>query len=197
MTCFNSRCALKGLLVLLVSGLCASQVYAAANPNPVVVIQTSMGDITVELFKDKAPKTVENFLGYVKDGYYSGTVFHRVIAGFMIQGGGLTASLERKKTKAPIPNEAANGLKNDRGTLAMARTAQVDSATSQFFINTENNNSLNHTGDSPNQFGYAVFGKVTAGMKVVDAIEGVATATKGVYQNVPVKPVLIKAVILK
>ena len=197
MTCFNSRCAMTGLLVLLVAGLCASQAHAAANPNPVAVIQTSMGDITVELFKDKAPKTVENFLGYVKDGYYSGTVFHRVIAGFMIQGGGLTASLERKKTKAPIPNEAANGLKNDRGTLAMARTAQIDSATSQFFINTENNNSLNHTGDAPNQFGYAVFGKVTAGMKVVDAIEGVATATKGVYQNVPVKPVLIKAVILK
>jgi len=197
MTCFNSRCAMTGLLVLLVAGLCASQAHAAANPNPVAVIQTSMGDITVELFKDKAPKTVENFLGYVKDGYYSGTVFHRVIAGFMIQGGGLTAGLERKKTKAPIPNEAVHGLKNDRGTLAMARTAQIDSATSQFFINTENNNSLNHTGDAPNQFGYAVFGKVTAGMKVVDAIEGVATATKGVYQNVPVKPVLIKAVILK
>ena len=188
---------MTGLLVLLVAGLCASQAHAAANPNPVAVIQTSMGDITVELFKDKAPKTVENFLGYVKDGYYSGTVFHRVIAGFMIQGGGLTAGLERKKTKAPIPNEAVHGLKNDRGTLAMARTAQIDSATSQFFINTENNNSLNHTGDAPNQFGYAVFGKVTAGMKVVDAIEGVATATKGVYQNVPVKPVLIKAVILK
>ena len=196
---FNRICAINALmaLVLLAAGPCAADAQAAAGPNPVVVIQTSMGDITVELFKDKAPKTVENFLGYVKDGFYSGTVFHRVIAGFMIQGGGFTPGMERKTTKASIPNEATNGLKNDRGTLAMARTQVVDSATSQFFINTANNDSLNHTGQAPAQFGYAVFGKVTAGMKVVDAIEGVATTTKSVYQNVPVKPVLIKAVILK
>jgi cyclophilin family peptidyl-prolyl cis-trans isomerase len=120
-----------------------------------------------------------------------------VIKGFMIQGGGLTAGLARKQTKAPIPNEAGNGLKNERGTVAMARTGEINSATSQFFINTANNSPLNHRGESPDQFGYAVFGKVLEGMDVVDKIESSATATQGAYQNVPVKPVIIKLVELK
>ncbi len=184
-------------ILLALSALCTAVPFAAESSNPVVVIETTMGSISVELFRDKAPKSVENFLAYVKDGYYRGTVFHRVIKGFMIQGGGLTASLARKQTKPPIPNEAGNGLKNERGTLAMARTSDINSATSQFFINTVNNASLNHRGESPDQFGYAVFGKVIDGMDVVDKIEAVATTTKGSYQNVPVTPVAIKAVVLK
>ena len=184
-------------ILLSLSALPAAVPVAAQSSNPVVVIETTMGSISVELFRDKAPKSVENFLAYVKDGYYRGTVFHRVIKGFMIQGGGLTASLTRKQTKPPIPNEAGNGLKNERGTLAMARTSDINSATSQFFINTVNNASLNHRGESPDQFGYAVFGKVIDGMDVVDKIEAVATTTKGSYQNVPVTPVAIKAVVLK
>ena len=184
-------------ILLSLSALCTAVPVAAQSSNPVVVIETTMGSISVELFRDKAPKSVENFLAYVKDGYYRGTVFHRVIKGFMIQGGGLTASLARKQTKPPIPNEAGNGLKNERGTLAMARTSDINSATSQFFINTVNNASLNHRGESPDQFGYAVFGKVIDGMDVVDKIEAVATTTKGSYQNVPVTPVAIKAVVLK
>ena len=184
-------------ILLSLSALPAAVPVAAQSSNPVVVIETTMGSVSVELFRDKAPKSVENFLAYVKDGYYRGTVFHRVIKGFMIQGGGLTASLARKQTKPPIPNEAGNGLKNERGTLAMARTSDINSATSQFFINTVNNASLNHRGESPDQFGYAVFGKVIDGMDVVDKIEAVATTTKGSYQNVPVTPVAIKAVVLK
>jgi cyclophilin family peptidyl-prolyl cis-trans isomerase len=184
-------------ILLSLSALPAAVPVAAQSSNPVVVIETTMGSVSVELFRDKAPKSVENFLAYVKDGYYRGTVFHRVIKGFMIQGGGLTASLARKQTKPPIPNEAGNGLKNERGTLAMARTSDINSATSQFFINTVNNASLNHRGESPDQFGYAVFGKVIDGVDVVDKIEAVATTTKGSYQNVPVTPVAIKAVVLK
>lgn len=187
--------AVLGLFAAVLAGAALS--VGAESANPVVVIQTSMGAITVELYKDKAPKTVENFLAYVKDGYYRGTIFHRVIKGFMIQGGGLTASLARKPTRPPIPNEAANGLKNERGTIAMARTSEIDSATSQFFINTVNNASLNHSGTSPDRFGYAVFGKVIDGMDVVDKIENVKTTTKGAYQNVPVTPVIIKTVTLK
>lgn len=185
-------------MILSATALCAGTGnLAAESSDPVVVIQTNMGGITVELFKNKAPKTVENFLAYVKAGYYRGTVFHRVIKSFMIQGGGLTASLVRKQPGAAIPNEATNGLKNERGTIAMARTDAVNSATSQFFINTANNESLNHRGESPDQFGYAVFGKVIAGMDVVDKIEGVATETKGASKNVPVQPVVIKTVLLK
>ncbi len=188
---------LTGGMLFSLAALCGAAPITAEPSNPVVVIQTTMGNITVELFRDKAPKSVENFLAYVKDGYYRGTVFHRVIKGFMIQGGGLTASLARKQTKPPIPNEAGNGLKNERGTLAMARTSDINSATSQFFINTVNNASLNHRGESPDQFGYAVLGKVIDGMDVVDKIEAVATTTKGSYQNVPVTPVAIKAVVPK
>jgi cyclophilin family peptidyl-prolyl cis-trans isomerase len=191
-------------LLLMTAGagliLFAAVLCMAANPqssNPVVVIQTSAGDITVELFRDKAPKTVESFLSYVQSGFYKGTIFHRVIKGFMIQGGGLTATMDRKQTKAPIQNEAGNGLKNERGTIAMARTSEVNSATSQFFINTANNVSLNHTGENPEKFGYAVFGKVIDGLNVVDKIEQTPTATKGAYNDVPVQPIAITGVLLK
>jgi cyclophilin family peptidyl-prolyl cis-trans isomerase len=169
----------------------------AQTSNPVVIIQTSMGDITAELFKDKAPKTVNNFLAYQKAGHYRGTIFHRVIRNFMIQGGGFTAAMVRKQTRAPIQNEAANGLKNERGAIAMARTADVNSATAQFFINTKNNPSLDHTGEDPDHFGYAVFGKVIDGMDVVDKIEQVPTTIKGTDKNVPVQPVVIKNIIVK
>jgi cyclophilin family peptidyl-prolyl cis-trans isomerase len=165
--------------------------------NPSVIIETSLGNITVELSQDKAPKTVANFLEYVKAGYFKGTVFHRVIKGFMIQGGGLSADMKNKPTQSPIDNEATNGLKNARGTIAMARTAEIHSATSQFFINTVDNSSLDHRSKSPDKFGYCVFGKVTSGMDIVDKIEGVQTETKGMYQNVPTKPVVITDVQLK
>ncbi|HEY7473912.1 MAG TPA: peptidylprolyl isomerase [Vicinamibacterales bacterium] len=186
---------LSGVLMMAMAAGTGGQTAAG---NPVVVIETTMGDITVELDKAKAPVSVENFLSYVKDGYYPGTTFHRVIKGFMIQGGGLTADMQRKPgTKAPIQNEANNGLKNTRGTLAMARTGEVRSATSQFFINTADNAALDHKGMSPPEYGYAVFGKVIAGMDVVDKIEGVATASKGGHQNVPVDVVTIKNVRVK
>ncbi len=162
--------------------------------NPVVVMETSMGDITIELYKDKAPKSVENFLSYVKEDFYTGTIFHRVIKNFMIQGGGFTTAMVKKPVKPPIVNEATNGLHNNRGTIAMARTMDPNSATSQFFINTKDNAGL----DRPQEKnGYAVFGKVISGMGVVDQIENVSTTTKGSYQNVPVMPVVIKKVTLK
>jgi peptidyl-prolyl cis-trans isomerase A (cyclophilin A) len=192
----------KSMLILAGAGLLllTAALYAAQTPqnsNPVVVIQTSAGDISVELNRDKAPKTVESFLSYVQSGFYKGTIFHRVIKGFMIQGGGFTATMERKQTKPPIQNEAGNGLKNERGTIAMARTSDVNSATSQFFINTVNNSRLNHTGEAPEQFGYAVFGKVIEGMDVVDKIEQAPTATKGGYNDVPVQPITITGMRLK
>ena len=157
----------------------------AAAQNPVVVIETSLGNITAELDRRAAPVSVANFLAYAESGFYSGTVFHRVIRGFMIQGGGLTADLERKETRAPIRNEATNGLSNDRGTLAMARTNVVDSATAQFFINTVNNTGLNNRGTDPGSYGYAVFGRVIDGMDVVDRIEGVSTGRRGPFNDVP------------
>lgn len=160
--------------------------------NPVVVIETTKGNITVELYKDKAPKTVENFLEYVNAGYYNATIFHRVIKGFMIQGGGFTEDMvEKSGLRAPIVNESSNGLKNDIGTIAMARTNEMDSATSQFFINTRNN------GGADSGFAYAVFGKVKKGMSVVYKIENVETGNKGFYEDVPTKPVIIKSVYLK
>ena len=161
---------------------------------PVVVIDTSMGKITLELEPAKAPITVQNFLTYVRAGFYDGTIFHRVIPGFMIQGGGFTSDLQEKPTRAPIKNEAANGLANKRGTIAMARTQEVDSATSQFFINVVDNAMLDHTSDAPQEFGYAVFGTVTQGMDVVDKIVAVPTATQGPNENVPVTPVVIKSI---
>ena len=157
-------------------------------------IETSMGTITVELDDAKAPVTVMNFIEYVKSGHYDGTIFHRVIDGFMIQGGGFTKDMNQKETRAPIKNEAANGLKNARGTLAMARTMVVDSATSQFFINLVDNEFLDYRGPDPRMFGYAVFGKVTDGMEVVDRIAKVKTGFAGPHQNVPEEPVIIRKV---
>jgi peptidyl-prolyl cis-trans isomerase A (cyclophilin A) len=162
-----------------------------AKKNPVVLLDTTLGAIQIELNQEKAPVSVKNFLEYVEAGHYNGLVFHRVIPGFMIQGGGMTATLDEKATRAPIKNEAGNGLKNDRGTIAMARTSVVDSATSQFFINVADNAFLNHKDDTSQGFGYAVFGKVVKGMDVVDKIVAVQTTTKGSYQNVPQKPVVI------
>ena len=166
----------------------------AQTAAPRVKLATSAGDIVVELDAAKAPKSVENFLQYVKDKHYDGTVFHRVIDGFMIQGGGFTADMQQKPTRAPIPLEASNGLKNDRYTIAMARTGNPNSATSQFFINVKNNDSLN--APNPDGYGYAVFGKVVAGTDVVDKIRTVSTGNKGGMQNVPLEAVTIKSATL-
>src|SRR4030042_424663 len=156
-----------------------------------VKLETTMGDIVIELDDKAAPVTVKNFLAYVDEGFYDGTIFHRVIPNFMIQGGGFTPDMEQKKTHPPIVNEASNGLKNNRGTIAMARLPQPDSATSQFFINLKDNDFLNYAGqDKP---GYAVFGKVVEGMETVDKIAAVKTATKGRHADVPVEPVVIKS----
>ena len=157
-------------------------------------METSMGTISLELDDNLAPATVENFVKYAADGFYDGTIFHRVIDGFMIQGGGFTKAMDQKPTKAPIKNEAANGLLNKRGTIAMARTMVVDSATSQFFINLVDNDFLNFRAPTPQFFGYAVFGKVTDGMDVVDKIAKVKTGNSGMHQNVPEEPVVIKKV---
>lgn len=162
--------------------------------NPQVLMETSMGNVKIELFKDKAPISVRNFLSYVKDNYYDGLIFHRVIKDFMVQGGGLDENMNQKKTKFAIKNEATNGLKNVRGTLAMARTAVVDSATSQFFINVVDNAFLDHSGKTPERFGYAVFGQVVEGMDVVDAIRAVKTGGKAGHSDVPVEPVVIKSI---
>lgn len=177
--------------LLLAGATLALSLPLAANAADTqkVKLSTSAGDIVLELYPDKAPKSVENFLQYVRDKHYDGTVFHRVMDGFMIQGGGFTADLQQKPTRAPIPLEATNGLKNDRGTIAMARTANPNSATAQFFINVANNASLN--APSPDGHGYAVFGKVVTGMDVVDKIKNVAVGNQGPYQNVPTTPVTI------
>jgi cyclophilin family peptidyl-prolyl cis-trans isomerase len=159
--------------------------------HPRVRLETTKGDFVLELDAEKAPISAANFLAYVQDGHFDGTVFHRVIKGFMIQGGGMDAELRPKKTKAPIQNEAHNGLKNLAGTIAMARTQVVDSATSQFFINTADNAFLDHSGKTPAAFGYAVFGRVTEGMETVRAIEQVATGSKGMHQDVPKEAVTI------
>ena len=166
----------------------------APAKHPTVVIKTSLGDITVELYPDKAPITVKNFLDYAEAKQYDGTIFHRVIPQFMIQGGGFTPDMNQKATKAPIKNEAGNGLKNTTGTIAMARTGIVDSATAQFFINVRDNTALDHRNENPDGFGYAVFGKVVGGMDVVKKIENVATTSKPPHQNVPVTPVVIESV---
>ncbi len=168
--------------------------YGAQGGNPVVLIKTSQGDIKVELDKAKAPVTVDNFLGYVNDKFYDGTIFHRVIPAFMIQGGGFDKDMNQKKTKAPIKNEASNGLKNTTGTLAMARTSDPNSATAQFFINTKDNAFLDYRNDTPQGIGYAVFGKVVDGMDVVKKIEQVQTTRKGPNENVPVTPVVIESI---
>ena len=170
-----------------------AQSNASTKPEakkPVVILETSLGQITLELDAAKAPITVANFLKYVDSGHYAGTIFHRVIPNFMIQGGGMAADMSEKPTQPPIKNEADNGLKNDTWTVAMARTSVVDSATAQFFINLQDHDFLNHGG---RDFGYAVFGKVTGGVDVVKKIAAVKTATKGPHQNVPVEPVVIKS----
>jgi peptidyl-prolyl cis-trans isomerase A (cyclophilin A) len=168
-----------------------------APGNPVVVITTSMGEITLELFKDRAPVSVENFLQYARDGFYEGTIFHRVKPAYVVQGGGYTAEMVERATRPPILNEATNGLKNVRGTVAMARTQALRSATSQFFINLVNNSSLDHRGYSPADFGYAVFGRVLSGMDVVDKIGATPTGISGEHEDVPKTPVVIQKVTVK
>lgn len=169
-------------------------VQAGEGKNPMILVSTSMGDIKIELDEAKAPITVKNFLQYVNDKHYDGTIFHRVIPGFMIQGGGMEPSMKEKSSGTPIKNEAGNGLKNLNGTIAMARTSVVDSATAQFFINVKDNAFLDHRDETAAGFGYAVFGKVVDGMDVVKKIEGVPTGNRGMHQNVPVDPVVIKTV---
>ena len=160
---------------------------------PVVQLDTNMGAIVIELNEEKAPKTVENFLNYVKSGHYDGTIFHRIIDGFMIQGGGMDAEMNEKATNAPVENEADNGLKNDKGTIAMARTQDPHSATSQFFINVKDNDFLNHSGKNMQGWGYTVFGKVTSGMDVIDKMRGVPTGRFGMHADVPNEPVVINS----
>lgn len=189
------------LLGTLVSGCGASepgtQVVSTAPapgepPNPRVELDTSQGRLVVELFPKRAPRSVENFLAYVNSGFYDGTIFHRVIPGFMIQGGGMTPELVEKPKNAPIPNEADNGLRNLRGTLAMARTGDPHSATSQFFVNVADNRFLDHRGKSPEGWGYAVFGQVVEGMAVADAIVAVPRGRVGPFDDVPATPVVIR-----
>jgi cyclophilin family peptidyl-prolyl cis-trans isomerase len=181
---------LRNLVISLAMLALAAPALAA---DPQVELKTNMGTIVLELYPDKAPKTVANFLQYVKDGHYEGTQFHRVIDGFMIQGGGFNVNFMEKPTRAPIENEAANGLKNDRGTVAMARRPDPHSASAQFFINLKNNDFLNYREPSARGWGYAVFGKVVSGMDVVDKIAKVATGSVGPYQNVPRQPVIIES----
>ena len=184
--------AVVTLAVLLIAGAIAGEQEKKENPK--VLIKTNLGDITVELFEKEAPITVKNFLSYVDSKFYDGTTFHRVIPGFVIQGGGFTPDMKKKPTKAPIKNEATNGLKNLKGTLSMARTMDINSATSQFFINLRNNPSLDHRDNTPRGFGYAVFGRVVSGWNVVEKIAKVPTTTKGIYKDVPKKPVKIKSI---
>ncbi len=186
-----SRRAAAQAILTGAAGALGLPLQAAEQGTPKVKLKTSLGDIVVQLDPAKAPKTVENFLQYVKDKHYDGTVFHRVINGFMIQGGGFTPDMAQKPTRPPIPLEATNGLKNDKYTIAMARTGDPNSATSQFFINVKNNDMLN--APSPDGHGYAVFGQVIEGQDVVDKIKAVATGNKGPYQNVPTTPVVIES----
>ena len=180
---------MKRLAILLCAAMCIAAPPALAAET--VVMETSLGTITIELYPDKAPETVKNFLSYVDEGFYDGTIFHRVIPGFVIQGGGFAPGMKKKATHPPIRNEAANGLRNLRGTLSMARTGVIDSATSQFFINLRDNPALDHRGNSPSAFGYAVFGRVVEGMDVVDRIAAVPTGRVGYYRDVPRTDVVI------
>jgi cyclophilin family peptidyl-prolyl cis-trans isomerase len=183
------RYAVLGMFIAMVALAMIVQ-PSGAKENPMVIMETSKGTITIELYADKSPVSVENFLWYVDNNFYDGLVFHRVIPNFMIQGGGFTKDMTKKKTNPPIKNEANNGAKNMRGTLAMARTQDINSATAQFFINLKNNDFLNY--QSPSQYGYAVFGKVVEGMDVVDAIAAVKTVTKGQYNDVPSTSITIE-----
>ncbi len=183
----QARRAFMGLAIA--SAWC---LYAHAQAAPSVQFQTSAGDFVIELNAEKAPKTVENFLQYVNDKHYEGTVFHRVIDGFMVQGGGFTVAMAQKPTRGPIPLEAANGLRNDRGTIAMARSGNPNSATAQFFVNVVDNPGLN--APQPDGFGYAVFGKVSSGMETIDKIRTLPTGNKAGMQNVPLTPITINSV---
>lgn len=176
---------------LIAFALLASSALSALAANPMVELKTTQGDIVVEVFTDKAPKSADNFIRYVKDGFYNGTVFHRVIDGFMVQGGGFDADMKQKSTRAPIENEAKNGLRNEAGTLAMARTADPHSASSQFFINLVPNTALDYP--SRDGWGYAVFGKVVKGLDVVETIAKLPKANRGFHQNVPVEAVIVNS----
>jgi len=181
------------LLTALLASFALFFSIAVSAANPQVEIKTNFGNITMELYPDKAPKTVNNFLQYVRDGYYNGTVFHRVIPGFMIQGGGFDRSLKQKPTRQPVENEAANGLKNEIGTVAMARTSDPHSASSQFFINVANNSALNYSAPTVRGYGYTVFGRVTKGMDVVDKIAATPTGSGGMFPaDVPRETVIIE-----
>jgi cyclophilin family peptidyl-prolyl cis-trans isomerase len=182
---------MKFRLISIVAVLAVSFAAFARDDNPRVDLETSKGKIVLELYADKAPQSVKNFLAYVDAGYYDGTIFHRVIPDFMIQGGGFSTDMTKKRTQPPIQNEADNGVPNKRGTIAMARTQDPHSATAQFFINTKDNGVLNHKGKSSQGWGYAVFGRVVEGMVVVDAISKVKTVTRGMYRNVPAEPIVI------
>jgi len=182
---------MKKKLILFVLFVFFISVAGCSTKNVNVVIKTSKGNIYLELFVSKAPETVKNFLSYVDKGFYKGTIFHRVISNFMIQGGGMTKDMRKKNTDAPIVNEADNGVSNKRGTIAMARTGVINSATSQFFINVKDNLFLNHRDSSARGYGYCVFGRVVKGMDVVDAIKNVQTGNMGYSQNVPLEPVEI------
>lgn len=182
----------KMFAAIVIVVMSAGLALAAGKHNPVVLMETSLGNMKIELFEKDAPVSVKNFLEYANGGFYNGTIFHRVIAGFMIQGGGFSTEFHQKPTRAPIKNEASNGLKNQRGTVAMARTGAPDSATAQFFINVVDNAMLNRP--NPDGYGYAVFGKVIEGMDVVDRIKSVKTGMYHGFQDVPVEQVVIKSV---
>ncbi len=189
---------LSNLLLVILLGVLATSFAGVGSlcaqekaGNPMVLVKTSMGSFKIELFAKEAPVTVKNFLNYVDKKFYDGTIFHRVMPGFVIQGGGFDKNMVQKTTLAPIQNEAKNGLNNLRGTLSMARTNDINSATSQFFVNLKSNASLDHVSEA--QFGYAVFGKVAQGMDVIDKIAAVTTGNKGPHQNVPVKPIVIES----
>ncbi len=184
----------KGLIFILFSMVFASTAMAK---NPVVIIKTTVGTLEAELYLDKSPKSVENFLSYVKDGTYNGTIFHRVIEDFIIQGGNYDIELNPRKRRAPVKNEADNGLKNVKGTLSMSRRIKKDSATNQFFINMKDNIVLNHVDKTDQGFGYAVFGKITKGNKYLEKINSVSTQRRGVFPKLPVKNVVIKSIVLK
>jgi len=185
--------SIASVLLIVTCGVAFGADSAPKRGKPVVLLETSLGNIKVELDPGKAPVSVKNFLAYVKEGHYDGLIFHRVIRDFMIQGGGFTKDMrEKRPARPPIKNEAGNGLKNDRGTIAMARTGVVDSATAQFFINVETNDFLNHADETPRGYGYAVFGKVIDGMDVVDKIRAVPTGRFSMFQDVPKEPITIR-----
>jgi peptidyl-prolyl cis-trans isomerase B (cyclophilin B) len=189
-----TKIIIASLTLFLAATLCLAGAAAAKNErsNPVVRLTTNLGEIDIELFANEAPKSTANFLDYVKSGHYDGTIFHRVINGFMIQGGGMTPDLQQKPTRNPVENEADNGLKNEAYTVAMARTQDPHSATAQFFINVKNNEFLNHKGKNMQGWGYCVFGKVVKGHGVVNKIKAVPTGSKGMFDDVPTEPVVIE-----